>query len=216
MKAGTVLDIKSIDKNKLIKKIGVSILGITIMAQGVSLFLMLGVGIDPISVFLDGLTQFGLSFGMAQTFLNLVMITLSLIFFRKYVGPSTVVALLFLGPLFDLLIHLEGPWIHPALPIPWKIIFMILAQLAFALGVSLYLSSELGGSPCDTPGVAISKMKNWDYGIVRVVVDGTYFVTGAFLGGTVGVGTICCVLLTGPLSQVFRPYCNRFVEKLCQ
>ena len=74
----------------------------------------------------------------------------------------------------------------------------------------------MGASPCDTPGVAISIKKGWRYGTVRLAADFLYFLFGFLLGGAIGVGTICCVLCTGPLSQRFRPACDRLFERISQ
>lgn len=211
----SIWNLRQMNKFVLLKKSLVAIIGIFIMAQGVSLFLMLGIGVDPISVFLDGMSvRMNITFGTAQTVLNVIMIAVSLVFFRRNIGVSTVLALLFLGPFFDLILLLQGGFITPQLSLLMKVIITVMAQAAFSLGVAMYLSSNMGASPCDTPGVSISKMKNWDYGKVRMAADATFFLFGLLLGGTVGLGTICCVLCTGPVSQIFRPHCDKLVNKL--
>ena len=197
------------------KKLLVTLAGLFIMAQGVSLFLMLGIGVDPISVFLDGMSQKGgMSFGAAQTMLNVIMVALSLLFFRWNIGLSTIAALFLLGPFYDIIMFFENSFITPALSPGLKILFAIAAQLCFSLGVALYQSPEMGASPCDTPGVSISKLKGWNYGKVRIVSDGIFFICGFLLGGAAGIGTICCVLLTGPVSQLFRPHCDRLIRRI--
>ena len=211
----SIWNIRKMNKIILLKKALMSVAGIFVMAQGVSIFLMLGVGVDPISVFLDGMSlRLGISFGSAQTLLNIIMIVISLIFFRDNIGVSTVLALFFLGPFFDLIIFLEQNMIHPQLALGMKGFLTVIGQLFFSLGVALYLSSSMGGSPCDTPGVAIAMKKGWRYGTVRLVTDFLYFLFGFLLGGTVGFGTVCCVLCTGPVSQLFLPACNRLSKRI--
>lgn len=211
----SIWNLKNMNKAVLLKKSLVAIVGIFIMAQGVSLFLMLEIGVDPISVFLDGMSKrLDITFGTAQTVLNVIMVAISLVFFRKNIGVSTVLALLFLGPFFDLIIMMESAFIHPGFSMIMKVLITVIAQAAFSLGVALYLSTNMGASPCDTPGVSISKMKNWDYGGVRMASDAAFFLFGLLLGGTIGIGTVCCVLCTGPVSQIFRPHCDRLITKL--
>ena len=202
-------------KTIIAKKFLVTVIGLFVMAQGVALYLMMDVGVDPISVFLDGMSiRTGMSFGMAQTVLNLIMVTLSLIFFRWNVGLSTLAALFLLGPFYDIIMAIQGSLITPELSFLSKTILVILAQLLFSLGVAMYQSPEMGASPCDTPGVSISKLKGWDYGRVRIASDAIFFLCGLFLGGSIGIGTICCVLFTGPVSQLFRPYCDRLIHAI--
>ena len=59
--------------------------------------------------------------------------------------------------------------------------------------------------------VVISDKTRWKFGPVRIAVDMGFALTGFLLGGTVGVGTLICMAVVGPVAQVFMPVS----EKLC-
>lgn len=200
---------------KILKKIIFVLVGMLIMTQGVDLFIMTGVGIDPISVFVEGLSmKLGVSFGTAQTIVNIAILSIPLLFFRKYIGLTTLIAMFLMGPFFDLYLFLEGSLISPDLSIIMKIILVAVGQVLFSFGLAVYLTPDMGGSPCDTPSVIISKKFNIKYGTVRIFSDAIFLISGFILGGTVGLGTIIAVIFTGPISQVFRHYTYRFFTKV--
>lgn len=190
------------------------ILGMIIMCQGVDMYIMTGIGVDPVSVFVEGLSkQLGVSFGMSQSIINFTLVIFILIFFRKYIGLTTICAMICLGPFFDLFLNLESAFITPEISIVMKIFWVAIGQLLFSFGLALYLTPDTGGSPCDTPSVIISKAFNIKYGTIRVFSDLTFLITGFFLGGTVGVGTIIAAFSTGPLSQLFRKKDKELMDK---
>ena len=48
----------------------------------------------------------------------------------------------------------------------------------------------------------------WPVWVARTVVEGSVLVTGWWLGGTVGLGTLAFALLIGPLVHRALPWCE--------
>lgn len=46
-----------------------------------------------------------------------------------------------------------------------------------------------------------SKRFNVTIKVTRMAIDGMLVITGMLLGGLVGIGTILCILLTGPIIE---------------
>ena len=46
----------------------------------------------------------------------------------------------------------------------------------------------------------------------RVAVDALFALCGFLLGGTVGLGTLICMFLVGPVAGVFLPVNGRIIE----
>ena len=59
--------------------------------------------------------------------------------------------------------------------------------------------------------VVLSDKSGKPFGPVRIGVDLTFALVGFALGGVVGIGTIICAFLVGPVAQLFFPVS----EKIC-
>ena len=60
--------------------------------------------------------------------------------------------------------------------------------------------------------VVISEKLKKPFGIVRVIVDVCFAVTGFALGGVLGLGTVICAFLVGPAAQIFLPVSGRICD----
>lgn len=52
------------------------------------------------------------------------------------------------------------------------------------------------------------------FGIVGLVVDAAFAAIGFVLGGVVGVGTIVCIALVGPVAGIFLPINERMIQRI--
>lgn len=50
------------------------------------------------------------------------------------------------------------------------------------------------------------------YGKVRMVTDILFAIVGIMLGGVIGIGTLLCIFLLGPIVEFFFPRIERFTE----
>lgn len=76
-----------------------------------------------------------------------------------------------------------------------------LGILATAVGISFYLRTPFPRIPLDHFMMVMNNRTNQSKGVVRNLMEGAMALTGYFLGGPVGIGTVMVVFLLGPLIQ---------------
>ncbi|MCR5628939.1 hypothetical protein [Eubacterium sp.] len=62
--------------------------------------------------------------------------------------------------------------------------------------------------------MVISEKKNTPFSITRIVVDGLFTIIGFLLSAIVGIGTVICMVLVGPIAGKFLPINEKMVKKL--
>ena len=88
---------------------------------------------------------------------------------------------------------------------------MVLGCGILAFGMTIVIKSQAGTGPNDLVAVVLSDKTKWKFGPVRVSVDLLFALVGFLLGGIVGLGTMICMAVVGPVAQLFMPVS----EKLC-
>ena len=120
------------------------------------------------------------------------------------------------GPIIDMFTYFLRSIINTNSPMALRIISVALGCVILAFGMTIVIKSQAGTGPNDLVGLVISEKLHFKFGIVRVAVDLCFAVIGFVLGGTVGIGTIICLLVVGPTAQIFMPVsekiCDRFIN----
>ena len=84
-----------------------------------------------------------------------------------------------------------------------RLILCVLSLIPAAYGMYIYMSAKLGSGPRDGLMCVLKRRAvKMPVGLVRVLLEGCALTIGWLLGGTVGLGTIILVLLSGPVMQV--------------
>lgn len=199
---------------KLPRRIFVMLVAVTFMGLGTSLCILANTGADPCSTMNLGLSaKVGLSFGLFQALMNIVILILVVIFSgRRFIGLGTIGNMFICGFAADFFRGLFGSLADPA-SFGWgiRIGLTLLGALIIIAGCSLYMTSNLGMAPYDCVAfVVINRVKNrkLPYRWVRMTQDALALVIGFLCGATVGIGTIIMVFMTGPLI----PFFNRHVS----
>lgn len=209
-------------------RLGVLFVGLIIAHLGVTLFILADLGADPFNVLIQGLrllvirTRFLTpTHGTVHMCVCFLIILILLIVDRSYVKIGTIVCMFCGGPIIDFFTWLlQGLGIGQA-GLPVKIPVLILGCGVLAFGMSIVIRSEAGTGPNDLVAVVISDKSGIRFGIIRVVVDFCFVLSGFLLGGKFGIGTIICVFLVGPVAEYCMPYAaslvksalNRFTQK---
>ncbi len=189
------------------------LLGLTVAHLGVTLFLQSGLGSDPFTVLVQGLTNVvGLSVGTVHVAVTLGLMLIMLLTTKGYVLPGTVVCTFCGGPIIDLFTWLLGGWIDAALPFAWRVAVSVLGCAILACGMALVICSDAGTGANDLVAVILAdKLKKFQFRWVRMACDAVFTLFGLALGGTIGLGTIFAVLLVGPVAQLMMPLWRRIV-----
>jgi uncharacterized membrane protein YczE len=136
--------------------------------------------------------------GQASILVGLVIVFINF-FFKEKVGVGTILNMILIGWFLDYIM------INNLLPEPQTLIFKWLMLVAgmFIIGLAsyLYLGAGLGAGPRDGVMVALHKKTGKSVRFVRNAIEITVFVTGYFLGGTVGLGTVILSVAQGYVVQ---------------
>ena len=91
---------------------------------------------------------------------------------------------------------------------------LVLGCIILAYGMTIVIKSDAGTGPNDLVAVVISDKTKLKFGIVRLCVDGVFALIGFLLGGILGVGTLVCIALVGPVAGLFMPVNEKVVNTL--
>lgn len=211
---------KAVQKESFLKVWGTRVVlllvGLTIAHLGVTLFLLADLGSDPFNVMIQGLHRmlsgsFAITHGTVHVAVSLLIILALLAIDRSYVRIGTFLCMILGGPIIDVFTFLLQGIINSGSAMPARILAVVLGCGILAFGMTIVIKSQAGTGPNDLVAVVISDKCKWKFGIVRICVDGGFALLGFLLGGTVGIGTIICMAVVGPVAQIFMP----FSEKIC-
>ncbi len=201
-----------------ILRIVILFIGLVVAHLGVSLFLLADLGSDPFNVMIQGLSRMmGIGFmthGNTHMAISILIIIILLFVDKSYIKIGTLICMFCGGPIIDLFNLVLGNLITPESHIALRIICNALGCVILACGMSVVIKSEAGTGPNDLVGVVISDKLHKKFSIVRMCVDGCFLLLGWLLGGAVGIGTIICLFLVGPVAGFFLPHSQRMVESL--
>ena len=192
----------------------VLLIGLTVAHLGVTLFLLSALGTDTFTVFIQGLSVvFGLTVGTVHVIVLCILMVVMLLTTKGYVKPGTVVCAFCGGPIIDFFTWLFGGYINGDASMIVRAASMLIGCVILAAGMSIVINSNAGTGPNDLVAVILSdKIEKVEFRWVRVGCDLFFVVLGFFLGGTVGVGTIVAVCLTGPLVQFWLPITKKWIH----
>ena len=192
------------------------LLGLTIAHLGVTLFLLSDLGSDPFNVLIQGLHSalpwpaFMDTHGRVHLLVSLLIMLVLLLAAKGFVKIGTVICMALGGPIIDLWEILLGPMLG-VLPLGGRIALLVAGCVILAFGMTVVISSDLGAGPNDLVAVSISELSRKPFGVVRVCVDVAFALVGWLLGGVLGVGTVVCAFLVGPVAQ----FCFPLSRRLC-
>lgn len=197
-------------------------LGLGIAHLGVTLFILADMGADPFNVMIQGLFRTLssrihwplLTHGNVHLCICFLIILVLLAVDRSYVKIGTLLCMAFGGPIIDLFSLILKP-IFDAIPSLWfKLPMLAVGCVILAFGMTLVIKSEAGTGPNDLVAVVLSEKSKKKFSIVRVVVDLAFVLLGFALGGALGIGTIICAFLVGPVAGFFLPRSEKFVHRV--
>ena len=208
------------------KRIGMSFWGVIICGISVGFYKLAGFGVDPFQSFMSGMDQISpISFGLLYMLVNAVMLAFALIFDRHYIGLATFINLFLLGYVVEFS-HAALLAVFPDASIAIRCASFVFGFLVQCFSLSLYITADLGVSTYDAAALVI--VNKWGIGqfrFVRIISDLSCVALGIILfllgGGAlkdltsvVGIGTIICASLMGPVVDLFnRKFSVPFLER---
>jgi len=204
-------------KEKLIRVL-ILFVGLIIAHLGVSMFLLADLGSDPFNVMIQGLSRTInidlFSHGNTHMAVSILIIIVLLFVDRSYIKIGTLICMFCGGPIIDLFNMLLGDLITPDSHMAIRIVYNALGCVILACGMSVVIKSDAGTGPNDLVGVVISDKLKRKFSIVRMCVDACFLVIGCLSGGAVGLGTVICLFLVGPVAGFFLPQSEKLVKHI--
>lgn len=196
--------------------------GLIIAHLGVTLFLLANLGSDPFNVLIQGLFRTVQKFtvsplithGRVHMAVCFLIIIVLLFVDRSYVKIGTIICMFCGGPIIDLFTLLLNPLFSNMQALWLKIVVNCLGCVILAYGMTIVIKSDAGTGPNDLVAVVISDKIKKKFSIVRIIVDVLFTLAGFLMGGQIGIGTIICVFLVGPVADIFLPINERMVGNI--
>ena len=196
------------------------LVGLTIAHMGVSLFVLAELGSDPFNVLVQGIfrTASGatgwtfLTHGRLHMLMCLLIIVVLLFVDRSYIKIGTAVCMLVGGPIIDVFSALLAGILNANSPMVIRVASLVAGCFIMAYGMTIVMRADVGVGPNDLVAISISDKMHKKFSIVRVIVDVAFTAIGFALGGIVGVGTIICAFLVGPVAGIFLPINDKLVN----
>lgn len=212
---------KNVIKEKCLRLI-ILVVGLIIAHLGVTLFLLADLGADPFNVLIQGLfRQLGnilkfswLTHGIVHMCICFLIIIVLLFVDRSYIKIGTLVCMFCGGPIIDFFTLILKNIINSESGMVLRIIANILGCVILAYGMTIVIKSNAGTGPNDLVAVVISDKSHGKFSIIRIVVDAAFAAAGFLLGGKIGVGTIICAFVVGPVAGIFLPINEKIIEKI--
>ncbi len=200
------------------------VLGLTIAHLGVTLFLLSDLGADPFNVFVQGIYRnlerfmpLGLiTHGRTHMAICFVILFILLFVDRSYIKIGTVICMFCGGPIIDFFTWIFGMLLPNQLSFVMRFMMLVAGCIILAYGMTIVIKSDAGTGPNDLVAVVISDKLNKKFSIIRLIVDGIFALIGFLLGGIIGIGTIVCIVLVGPVAGLFLPINEKMVQKICK
>ncbi len=188
------MELKGI-KRYLLFAIGAYTLGL-----GVGLCNYANLGVDPMTVFMLGLSKIiKVSLGTMNLFGSIVMMLIGYVYDKKYVTWATIVAMFIVSLGIDTITILHIP--SPTALISY--ICLIAGVLVYTFGIALSQVASCGLTAFDCMMFGFMKLMNKEYHFVRWIVEGVALAVGILLKGTFGICTIIIILFAGKLVEFF-------------
>lgn len=180
-------------------------IGVGILAFGAATLRVGQVGLDPYTAANIGIGEtLGLSLGVYQLGINIVILLLVFIFGRKYIGIGTIINMVLTGFFIDFFTWLYQDIFTIELTLVIRALLLIVGVLIFTFGASFYMSAKLGNAPYDAIAPMIVDRTKFRYRSVRVVQDISFVLLAFVFGGPVGIGTVINAFFTGPLIEFWN------------
>lgn len=199
--------------SELIKRVIILCIGLIIAHLGVTLFLLADIGADPFNVLIQGLfrtisgaVKWGfITHGRVHVAISILIIIALLFIDKLYIKIGTLICMSCGGPIIDFFNWILAPFFADGMGIVLKVIVNILGCCILAFGMTIVIKSEAGTGPNDLVAVVIGDKIKKKFSIIRIIVDVCFAVVGFVLGGTIGLGTVICAFVVGPVAGIFMP-----------
>lgn len=196
------------------KRLFVMIVGNIILGIGITLFRNVGFGVDPFTSMTIAISsKVSLQLGIFQMCLNIGLFAILFSLIKKLIGLGTIINMLFLGYMIQIFSFLYSEFLIAPSTLLGKLILLVIALLVQVIGMSLYITADLGIAPYDCLPIILSEKTRFEFGTLRVFCDTICVIIAIIFGGSIGISTVIIAFGTGPLAQFFNKYFENKIFK---
>lgn len=181
------------------------LVGLVLYGAGCAVMVQAGIGLDPWTVFAQGVSrQTGIGIGWVTNLLGFLILLLW-IPLRQKPGVGTIANILLVGTSMQATLAVVPPvtgWLAQG-------VVFLAGVVMVALASGLYIGANFGPGPRDGLMTGIHARLGWPIWAARLTVEATVLLAGWLLGGTVGLGTVLFAVLIGPLVHIALPPFDR-------
>lgn len=175
--------------------------GLFLFAFGVYLTIQANIGVAPWDAFSLGLSStFGILYGTASISISLIIVAID-IALKEKIGIGMLLDAILVGKFVDLF-----NWLN-LVPAQENKFFGLLIMVVglFVMGYSqyYYMKAALGCGPRDSLLVGLKRRsEKLPIGVISVMMLAAVTFIGWLLGGPIGLGTLICAFVQGPVMQL--------------
>ena len=168
---------------------------------GVYLTIHANIGVSPWDVLTMGISKTaGILFGNASILVSFIVLAVDIIM-KEPIGLAMLIDAITVGKAIDFFNYIA------VVPEPKNlfasIVMMVIGLFILAYTQYFYMNVSLGCGPRDTLLVGLKrKISKVPIGIVSICLLSVVTFSGWLLGGQVGIGTLICAFLAGPIMQL--------------
>lgn len=185
------------------------ILGNLILGLGTAIFKHSLTGTDSFTALnLIISERIGWQFAVWQMTLNIIYLIIEFIFGRKYIGWGTLVNGLLLAYFVTFFYNIIQSNFNEPSSFGVQMVWMVIGLVVTGYGCALYQASDAGLAPFDFLPIGLSQATHLPFFTCRIFLDGLNALLAFLLGGVVGLGTLLCAFLLGPMISFFNRNIN--------
>jgi len=171
------------------------LIGLVFYALGIVVTMQANVGYAPWEVFHAGLSgTIALSIGLISIIVGVVIVIIVTAMGEK-LGLGTISNMLLIGIFVDIILIID---IIPQMEsFIYGSMMLIVGLFTISIGSYFYIGSGFGAGPRDNLMVVLARKTKIPVGVCRSLIELTVTISGWFLGGMVGAGTVITVIGIG-------------------
>ena len=168
---------------------------------GIYLTIRANIGVSPWDVLNIGVSKtFGILYGTASIAISVLILGIDLML-REPIGLAMLIDAIVVGKAVDFFNWLDA--VPMADTLPMSIAMQVLGLFIMGYTQYFYMAAALGCGPRDTLLVGLKRRTSRvPIGAVSIALLSVATLTGWLLGGPVGLGTLICAFLSGPIMQL--------------
>lgn len=177
------------------------LVGLFLYGAGCALTVEAGLGVDPWTVFAQGLSvRTGIGIGWITNIVGFFVLLLW-IPLRQKPGVGTIANILLVGTSMQFVLGVVPP-VSGFAP---QLATLLGGIVLVAVASGLYIGAHFGPGPRDGLMTGMNARLGWPIWVCRALVEVSVLLVGWLLGGTVGIGTVLFAVLIGPLVHIALP-----------